>query len=170
MKPFSFHTVFALGVAICFLGPAFGQEAERNEVAGFAGLLHSKEANEFVVGGDYTRDLTKLFAFETQADYSRNTQGGITTNSYLLAAGPQLLVPTHSRVKPYLGAGAGVLHVSAGGLGFESDSVNKFAAECGGGVRIEAGKRWGFNPEFKVIKAVDLPVFTRATFGVFYRF
>lgn len=170
MKVFSFHAAVALGVALFLLSPVFGQEAEKNEAGGFAGLLHSKEANEFVVGGGYTRALSTHFAFDTQLDYSRNTEGEITENSYLWAAGPQFLIPTHSKIKPYLGAGLGVLHVSEDGGMLGTDSINKFAAECGGGVRVDFSKRWGFDPEFKVIKAVDLPVFVRATFGVFYRF
>ena len=170
MRHFAFPTLLALGVAVCFSGPVFGQEAERNEIGGFTGLLHSEEANEFVVGGDYTRVAARHLAIDAQLDYSRKSDAGFTTNSYLLSAGPQYLIPTHSKIKPYVGAGAGVLHESTGAEGWGAASVDKFAVEVGGGIRVDATKRWGLNPEFKVIKAMDFPVFERATFGVFYRF
>lgn len=170
MRIFSFRTAVALGVAVICLSPAFAQEEEKNEAGGFAGLVHNKEANEFVVGGGYTRTLSSHFAFDTQLDYSRSTEGEFTRNSYLWAAGPQFLIPTHSKIKPYVGAGLGVLHESESEGILGTDSVNKFAAECGGGIRVDFSKRWGFDPEFKVIKAADLPVFVRATFGIFYRF
>lgn len=164
--------MLAFGIAACVLVPAFGQEGGNNEVGGFAGLLHGDGSNQAAFGGEYTSFASKSIAINAKLGYSHDSEGGVSTNSYYVTAGPQYLFPvkSSSKVRPFAGAGLGVLHVGADYGGWGSASVNKFAVSFGGGLRYDLSKNWTIKPEFNVIKAVDLKVFEAVTCGIAYRF
>ena len=171
-RSFSVFTVVALGLAASALVPAFGQEGGKNEAGGFVGLLHGDGSNQTAFGGEYTATASKSIGINAKLGYSRDSEGGITTNSYFMSAGPQYFFPvaSSSKVRPFAGVGVGMLHVGADTNGWGSASVNKFSVNFGGGVRLDVSKKWVVKPEFNVIKAVDIPVYESITCGIAYRF
>lgn len=171
-RSLSICTALAFGIAACALAPAFGQEGGKNEVGGFAGLIHQDGSNQAVYGGEYTSFASKSVAINAKLAYSRDSEGGTTTNAYYVTAGPQYLFPvkSSSKVRPFAGVGVGVLHIGADTHGWGSDSVNKFAVSFGGGLRYDLSKKWEVKPEFAVVKAVDIKVFEAITCGIAYRF
>jgi hypothetical protein len=67
----------------------------------------------------------------------------------------------NSKVTPYALAGLGIIHVGNGGS-------TRGGLNLGGGARLQAGKNWGIQPEFKFF--VSNHTYARFSGGIYYTF
>jgi hypothetical protein len=156
--------------AVCMLNiESFAQNKNTAEMSGFIGLLHSnapKGAKDGATGvafsgggGYFVVDNLKLQADLAIGYTSKNNDG---TTSVDFAFGPEYVFPVNNdKIKPYVRVDIDIVHavqVTKPGFGF------------GGGLRFATGSNWGIKPEFRLVKAVDLPASLMFGMGIYYNF
>jgi hypothetical protein len=144
---------------------------------------------KWLAGGGFAVPLTERLYATFDLNYNRianptltatlpgrsPVSANFTVNLLDFSGGVQYhLAGTGTRLRPYVAGGLGALRTSVTGSGATlpaalTESVNDFSINGGGGIRIYAGKRWGFQPDARVVRIPDV-TFGRASIAVFYEF
>jgi hypothetical protein len=153
-------------VVICAVGfLACAAMAQQGEFSGFGGVTHNDSPGDgakgatgggFGFSGGYFWKSNFLF----QGEFNYERVSGANGETY--AFGPEYIFKLkNDKFNPFLRADFDIVH---GG------NETKPGFGLGGGVRVAGGKNWGIRPEFKFVKAVDIPVFEVFDGGVYYDF
>ena len=154
-------------VALFLLGtPAMAQDrVELKAVVGMAGFLDSPTDYRPVVGGALRVRLSRVLSVEPELLYMRESS---RDEAYSFQTALIREFRGGTDVRPYLVAGAGVLHshFKFPGALEEEFSSNEFTGGGGVGVRIRVGDRFWIGPELRV----GWEPLIRATVSVGYTF
>lgn len=162
------RVVGPLIVSLLLVTPAMAQDAERIElkaVVGTTGFVDSPTNYHSAVGSAVRLRLSRVFSLEPEFLYLRESPLH-QDYSFQTAAIWEFLPRT--RLRPYLVAGAGILHgrfTFPGALDTRFSS-NGFTGGGGAGARIRVGNRFWISAEFRV----GWEPIIRATVSVGYTF
>lgn len=146
------RVAYALVGIVALTSPLKAQVADRVElkaVVGTTGFLDSPTDYHFAVGGAVRLPLFRALSIEPEFLYLRESS---QHDDLAFQAAAVWEFRRGTDVRPYLVAGAGVLHsrFEFPGALREHFSSNEFTGGGGGGVRIRAGRRWWISPEFRL--------------------
>ncbi len=150
------------------VAPAFAKDADRIElkaVVGTAGFLDEVTDYHAAVGGAARFRLSSALSLEPEFLYLRESP---LDQDYSFQVALIREYRGRSDVRPYLVAGAGLLHsrFRFPGAQRERFSANEFTGGGGVGVRIRVGDQLWFSPEFRF----GWEPFVRVTVSLGYTF
>lgn len=148
-----------------------GDLKEKTEVTAFGGGAWFSDGvgNKPIYGGSAGYGVTSKTLVYAEFSHSPLETGGPVGAHFIDAQGgiKQTLF-TSDRVEPYALAGLGYGRFFVTGI--SGINSNYFGINVGGGARIFAGQRWGFQPEVRYAKYFDNgPHAVRYTGGIFFQ-
>jgi opacity protein-like surface antigen len=157
-----------------------GQERPPVEAIGYAAII-AKHGAHGTLGGALAYPLNSRLAVVGELGYlpgasaSTNFGGELVRSSghaFDGGAAVRYLFPLKDpKLTPYAIGGLGFVRSSASvrGLGFSgSASLTEVGINLGGGLRYQAGRNWGIQPELTMFLGGDS--FTRLGVGIYYQF
>jgi hypothetical protein len=134
-------------------------------VVGYAGFLDEATIDNAVLGGALLLHVSPRFALEPEFLYMRESA---SVQSYVVQMNVAWEFGAPTRVRPYLVAGAGLLHqrTEFPGAVDPTFSSNEFTGNGGLGLRIRISDRFVMSPEFRL----GWEPLLRATVGLGYEF
>ncbi len=158
----------ALLLTFLMTAPAMAQDADQIElkgVVGTTGFVDSPTNYHLAAGGAVRLRLSRALSVEPEFLYMR---GSSLHDDLSFQAAAIWEFRPESGVRPYLIAGAGLMHsrFKFPGALDERFSSNEFTGGGGGGVRVRVAERWWVGPELRL----GWEPLIRATVAVGYSF
>lgn len=178
LKVCSYTVAIAMAVAATVATPAAAQEiqAGQTEVVGFIGGASDGGGTLFGGGLQFAMSpkilIVPEFGYLTLGDDFSGAGFSVDSHAFEVNGNLHYLFATQNpKVLPYVLGGIGYLRVSASASagGFSgSASDSRVGVNVGGGLRWQAGDRWGVRPELKIFVADGSNV--QFTAGIYYKF
>jgi hypothetical protein len=152
------------------------------ELTGFTGFNLQEgtgQGTEPSFGGSLGLGINRFLTIVLEGSWNSTVSADfegveVQARVYDLNGGLQVNFPNNSRVVPYVVAGGGLLHATAGvkffGADVVGDSATEFSPNFGGGLKVHISNTFGVRLEGKAFHPIDGGWGGRVTAGVFYQF